>query len=161
LKAMAKSSEKLKQGIKELRNRLDKEKENIQEVQFLVNHKVEREPGIWEYDFDELESEIWNRYSILEKRIRLLKRISEEISEYSGRKPRDIFKFFKKLKGNIIKQNEVNQEELPFYLAVMLSLQKMKDRLNTLEYEVKKIKREKDDLISEIEEYKFKLIKKK
>lgn len=150
-------TDKFKQKFKELKRKIHEERRNIQNIENLIKNKVEREPGIWEYDFDDLESEIWNQYRKIEKKI---KSLSKEISECSGRKPRDIFKFFKNLRGNMMRQNMINQEIIPFYLAMMLSLQKIKDRLNSLEYNVKKINKEKDDLIVEIEEYKAELLRK-
>jgi len=154
---MDNKTDKFKQKIGELRERMHEERKKIQKIDELVNRKVERAPGIWEYDFDELESEIWNRYESLEKKTEDL---SKEISGCSGKSPLSLFKFFRNLRGNIIRQNVINQEMIPFYLATILSLQRIKDRLNSLEYRVKKIDREKEDLISEVEEYKAELKKK-
>jgi len=151
---MDKKQEKLKHGIKELKREIYNERKEIKKIEELIKKKIEREPGIWEYDFNELESEMWDRYSSLEKKIKIL---SEEISECSGRSPKNILRFFKNLRGNLIRQNVINQEIIPFYLAIMLSLQKIKDRLNYLEYKVEKTNREIDDLINEFEEYKSEL----
>jgi len=138
-------TDKFRQKIKELKRKIHQEKEGIQKIEDLIKKKVEREPGIWEYDFYELESEMWSRYVSIEKKI---ERLSEKISKYSGGKFINLFRFIKNLRGNII----VSRELIPFYLTIMLSLQKLKDRLNFLEYKVKKINREKEDLATEIEE---------
>ncbi len=151
-------TDEFRQKIKDLKRVIHKEKEGIQKIEDLIKKKVEREPGIWEYDFDELDSEIWKKYENIEKKIQDL---SKEISECSGRNPKNLYKFFKNLRGNIIRQNVINQEIIPFYLATMLSLQKLKDRLNSLEFKVEKINREKEDLATEIEEYKAELERKK
>ncbi|HZX10659.1 MAG TPA: hypothetical protein VFG01_06900, partial [Acidobacteriota bacterium] len=132
-------TDKFRQKIKELKRKIHQEKEGIQKIEDLIKKKVEREPGIWEYDFYELESEMWSRYVSIEKKI---ERLSEKISKYSGGKFINLFRFIKNLRGNII----VSRELIPFYLTIMLSLQKLKDRLNFLEYKVKKINREKEDL---------------
>jgi len=144
---MEKNSRKFNLEIQEFRKKLYKEKKSIQKVENLINKKIEREPGIWEYDFDELESEIWVQYDRIEKKI---KELSEEITKSKGGKLKNVFGFLKNLKGNIV----IGQELIPFYLAMMLSLQKLKDRLNLLEFKVDKINREKEDLIREIQEYK-------
>ncbi|MFW6124076.1 MAG: hypothetical protein ACOC5G_02535 [Acidobacteriota bacterium] len=154
-------TDRFEQKIKELKRKIYEEKKSTQKIDDLIKEKIEREPGIWEYDFNELEKEIWNRYSSIKNKIKTVKTLSDEISQYSGRRPKDIFNFFKKLKVNLIKQSEINQEIIPLYLATMLSLQKVKDRLNSLEYKVDKINREKDDLVSEMEEYKAGLLRNK
>lgn len=154
LKMPENKTDKFRQKIKELKGKIHQEKQGIQKIEDLIKKKVEREPGIWEYDFYELESEMWSRYVSIEKKIQHL---SEEISKCSGGKFTNLFKFIKNLRGNII----IGQELIPFYLTIMLSLQKIKDRLNSLEFKVKKINREKDDLITEIEEYKAELERKK
>ncbi len=155
---MEKLLDKFTQGIKELKRELYEQKKGIQNLEELINTRVEREPGIWEYDFEELESEIWNKYSRIEKRIQDL---SNEILRCSGRSPKNIFRFFKNLRGNLIRQNVINQEITSFYLTVILNLQKIKDRLNSLEYKVERISKEKEEIISEIEEYKSQQIRKK
>ncbi len=155
---MEKTQEKFEQALMELKEKIRRERKNIGKMENLIKNKVEREPGIWEYDFDDLESEIWEKHASIEKKI---KELSEKISECSGKGPRNIFRFFRNLRGNIIRQNVINQEIISFYLAMILSLQKIKDRLNSLEYKVSKLNREKDELISDIEEYKAKLGKKK
>jgi len=155
---MKKTPEKFEQALKELKKEIHEERKNSRKMEDLIKTELEREPGIWEYDFDELESEIWKKHAGIEKKI---KELSEKISECSGKGPRNIFRFFKNLRGNIIRQNVINQEIISFYLAMMLSLQKIKDRLNSLEYKASQINREKDELISDIEEYKVRLRKKK
>jgi len=155
---MKKTPEEFEQALKELKKEIREERKNIRKAEDLIKTELEREPGIWEYDFDELESEIWKKHAGIEKKI---KELSEKISECSGKGPRNIFRFFKNLRGNIIRQNVINQEIISFYLAMMLSLQKIKDRLNSLEYKASQINREKDELISDIDEYKAKLRKKK
>ncbi|MFO7981228.1 MAG: hypothetical protein R6V00_10410, partial [Candidatus Aminicenantes bacterium] len=155
LKMPENKTDEFRQKIKELKRVIHEEKEGIQKIEDLIKKKVEREPGIWEYDFDELESEMWSRYVSIEKKI---ERLSEKISKYSrGKKFINFFRFIKNLRGNII----VSRELIPFYLTLMLSLQKLKDRLNSLEFKVEKINREKEDLATEIEEYKAELERKK
>jgi len=151
-------TDKFREKIKDLKEKIQKEKQGIQRIEDLLKRKVERKPGIWEYDFDELESEMWKKHESIEIKI---KDLSKEISECSGKSPKSIFRFFKNLRGIIVRQNVINQEIIPLYLANLLSLQKVKDRLNSLENKVKKISREKDDLIAEIEESKIELAQEK
>ncbi|MCD6518098.1 MAG: hypothetical protein J7L72_11870 [Candidatus Aminicenantes bacterium] len=154
---MQKTPETFERALKELKKEIRRERENIGKMEDLIKKEAERGPGIWEYDFDELESEIWKKHAGIEKKI---KELSEKISECSGKGLRDIFRFFRNLRGNLIRQNVINQEVISFYLAMMLSLQKIKDRLNALEFKVSKLNREKDELISDMEEYKSGLRKK-
>jgi predicted nucleic acid-binding Zn-ribbon protein len=154
---MEKIPEKFKQALRELKKEIHGERKKIGKIEDLIKKEAERGPGIWEYDFDELESEIWKKHASIEKKI---KELSEKISDCSGKGPRNIFRFFRNLRGNIIRQNVINQEVISFYLAMMLSLQKIKDRINALEYKVSKLNREKDELISDMQEYKSGLRKK-
>jgi predicted nucleic acid-binding Zn-ribbon protein len=149
-------SDQFKKQIKELKKETKEQRKKINSIQELVKRQIEREPGIWEYDFDELEAEIWNKHSSIDTKI---KELSDQISEYSGKRPKDIFRFFKNLRGNFIRQNVINQELISFYLAVMLNLQKVKDRLNSLEFKMDQINRERQDLMTEIQEHKSRLAK--
>ncbi len=56
-----------KKAIQNIRIELGKQKEKVNNIEDLAMKKIEREAGIWEYDFDELEDEIWRRFSTLEK----------------------------------------------------------------------------------------------
>ncbi|MBD3413748.1 MAG: hypothetical protein GF421_04855 [Candidatus Aminicenantes bacterium] len=153
---MKKIPKEISDQVKELKRKTQEQRQQIRRISELVKKEIEREPGIWEYDFDELEQEIWNKHSRIQDKI---KDLSEQISECSGKSPRDIYRFYKQLRGNFIRQNVINQEIISFYLAVILTLQKIKDRLNSLEFRVDQINREKEELMIEIQELKLQLMK--
>ncbi|MCJ7580666.1 MAG: hypothetical protein MUP98_09035 [Candidatus Aminicenantes bacterium] len=135
----------LKQLVSQLKERLNKEKDSIQDIDTLVKKKIERDAGIWEYSFDELEHELFERFSFLEEKSDCLS--FEEIS--SPRKGIGWFitlgkKILKKITNPysrmiLSKQYQFNKELVPIHLASILSLQKIKDRLNELEDVAKKI----------------------
>ena len=135
----------LKKLVSQLKERLNEEKKGIQDIDKLVKNKIERDAGIWEYSFDELEQELFERFSFLEEKSDCL--TFEDIS--SPRKGIGwIVTFTKKVIRKITnpysrmilsKQYKFNKELIPIHLASILSLQKIKDRLNELEDVSRKI----------------------
>ena len=135
----------LKKLVSQLKERLNKEKEGIKDIDLLVKEKIERDAGIWEYSFDELEHELFERFSSLEEKSDCLS--FEDIS--SPRKGTGWFvTLIKKIIRKIMnpysrmilnKQYHFNKELVPIHLASILSIQKIKDRLNELEDVAKKI----------------------
>jgi len=151
-----------KKAIQNIRIELGKQKKTVNNIEDLAMKKIEREAGIWEYDFDELEAEIWRRFSTLEKNCDC---ISEENQFFDKRKPNSRFYKVKeryraisepfiriKMEGvgrfNLDKQNSINKEYIPFNLAVILTLQKIKDRLNTLEEMTRCLIKDQEELLS-------------
>lgn len=140
-----KNPDNLKQLVSQLKKRLNEEKDSIQDVESLVREKIEREAGLWEYSFDELEHELFERFSTLEDKSDCL--AVADIS--SPRKGIGWFvtpakKILRKLTNPysrmiLSKQYQFNKELVPIHLATILSLQKIKDRLNELESVAKKI----------------------
>lgn len=135
----------LKQLVSQLKERLNKEKESIQDVDSLVKKKIERDAGIWEYSFDELEHELFERFSFLEEKSDCLS--FADISSPRKRIGRLVTlakKVLRKMTNPysrmiLSKQYQFNKELVPIHLASILSLQKIKDRLNELEDVAKKI----------------------
>ena len=160
---MAESAE-IKQKINLLRQKLTEEREEIQQIERLLLKKIEREPGLWEYDFDELEAEIWRRFSTLEKNADCI--TSEE--RFSSQKVtgpvvmriRNLFRSLsspfsrsivaKDKQFNLEQQNFVNKESIPVHLAVILTLQKIKNRLNDLEEKVLRIRQDQEEWFQEL-----------
>ncbi len=151
-----------KKAIQNIRKELGKQKETVNSIEDLAMKKIEREAGIWEYNFDELEVEMWRRFSNLEKNCGC---ISEENQFFDKRKPNSPFYKVKeryraiselfiriKMEGegrfNLDKQNSINKEYIPFNLAVILTLQKIKDRLNTLEEMTRHLIKDQEELFS-------------
>jgi len=151
-----------KKAIQNIRKELGRQKETVKNIEDLVRKKIEREAGIWEYDFDELEAEIWRRFSTLEKNCDC---ISKENQFFDKRKPNSRFYMVKeryraisepfiriKMEGdgrfNLDKQNSINKEYIPFNLAIILTLQKIKDRLNTLEEMTRHLIKDQEELLS-------------
>jgi glycosyltransferase involved in cell wall biosynthesis len=116
----------LKIPIQKIREEIGRKMEGIDDIEDLILKKIEREAGIWEYDFDELEAEMWRRFSAMEKESNL---ITKEI------------RFLEK-------QNFINKEYIPFGLASTLTLQKLKDRLNIVEEEIRKVANEQEELFN-------------
>lgn len=154
----------VKKEIQSLKARLSAEIDKIEDVGTLVQKKIEREVGLWEYDFEELEGELWKRATTLEENsdcisedegfwgnkifgafIRRLKRWYRTLSSPFSRSIID-----KKKQFNLDKQNRINQENIPFHLAIILSLQKIKNRLNVLEENIQKIQEDQEDLFREL-----------
>jgi len=135
----------LKQLVSQLKERLNEEKKGIQDVDSLVKTKIERAAGIWEYSFDELEHELFERFSTLEEK-------SDCLSFPDISSPRKgigwlvtpLKKIIRKMTNPysrmiLSKQYLFNKELVPILLASILSLQKIKDRLNELEDVAKRI----------------------
>lgn len=141
--------------VSQLKERLNEEKESIQDVESLVKKKIERDAGLWEYSFDELELELFERFSFLEDKSDCL--ASSDIS--SPRKGIGwLITLAKKVLRKITnpysrmllsKQNQFNKELVPIHLATILSLQKIKDRLNELEDVAKKILDIQEDILED------------
>lgn len=154
----------LEKEIRRLKARLIKEREKIEEITVLIGKQVEREAGIWEYSFEELEAEMWRRFVTIEKNSNCkseYKRFSNE--KISGRliqKLRNLFRMVsrrfsrtiieKEKQFNLDRQNFINKEQVPFHLAIILSLQKIKDRLNLLESEIQKLDNNQQELFQQI-----------
>ena len=153
----------IKQKIHLLRQKLAEEREGIQQIEQLVLKKIEREPGLWEYDFDELEAEVWRRFSTLEKNADCIsyeeRFSSQKITGPVIKRLRNLFRSLsspfarsivaKDKQFNLEQQNFVNNESIPLHLAVLLTLQKIKDRLNDLEEKVIKLRQEQEEWFQE------------
>ena len=153
-----------KQETARFRARLLEELKNAADISDWVGHRIEREAGIWEYDFNDLEAEMWKRFTFLENHQDCT---SEDRSVPRKRVPGAIFRRFHKLyrtltapfsrtvidkrkQFNLDQQNMINRESVPFDLAVVLSLQKTKDRLNRMEDLVHKIQQEQEETSKDI-----------
>jgi len=145
----------LRQLISQLKERLQDEKESIQDVESLVKKKIERDAGLWEYNFDELEHELFERFSSLEDK-------SDCLSFTDISSPRKAIGWLVTLAKKILrkmtnpysrmilsKQYQFNKELVPIHLATILSLQKIKDRLNELEDVAKKILEIQEDMLED------------
>lgn len=155
----------LKEEITRLKTRLSDERAGITEITELLHLGIEREAGIWEYDFDELEAEMWRRFTQLEEQQDC---ISEEETFPAGRISSGILRRLKKLyrtltgplaraiidkrkQFNLDQQNLLNKESVPFCLSVILTLQKIKDRLNVMEESLSKIENELEEQFMEVQ----------
>ena len=156
--------DEVKQKIQLLKQKLGEEREDTQQIEQLLLKKIERAPGLWEYDFDELEAEIWRRFSTLEKNADCI--TSEE--RFSSQKVtgpvvmriRNLFRSLsspfsrsivaKDKQFNLEQQNFVNKESIPVHLAVILTLQKIKNRLNDLEEKVLRIRQDQEEWFQEL-----------
>lgn len=154
----------IKKEMQKLKTKLSAEKDKIEDIATLIQKKIEREVGLWEYDFEELEKEMWKRFTTLEensdcaseeelfqsKKIlgTLFRRLRKWYRTLSSPFSRSIID--KKKQFNLDKQNRVNQENIPLHLAVILSLQKIKDRLNTLEDNIQKLQEDQEDSFKEL-----------
>lgn len=132
--------DKLRGVISQIKEMLGEEKNKIADIESLVKMKIERDVGLWEYSYDELEGELFKRYSILEGKkdsllsppdissprkgigwlIVLLKKAVAKITRPYSRMVLD-------------RQDQFNRELIPLLLAAILSLQQIKDRLNAAE----------------------------
>jgi len=140
-----------------------KESEKMTSLESLAGMTVDREPGLWECTYAELEDEIWQRFSDLE--VKTEDMLKQGISV--PRKPWSWFvnlyeksvKFFlgpyRKhivLMRNLIdKQMLFNKELISVHLATILSLLKLKDRLTVLEIQSRKLIEEQEDLSDEFD----------
>lgn len=145
----------LRQLVSQLKKRLQVEKESLTNVESLINKKIERDPGIWEYSFDELEHELFERFPSLEDK-------SDCLSFTDISSPRKVIGWFVTLAKKILrkmtnpysrmilaKQYQFNKELVPMHLATILSLQKIKDRLNELEDVANKILEIQEDMLED------------
>ncbi len=147
-----------------LRTRLLEELKNADDISAWVGERIERDAGIWEYDFNDLEAEMWKRFRFLETHQDCT---SEDRSLPRRRVPASFFRRFHKLyrtltgpfsrtvidrrkQFNLDQQNMIDRESIPFDLSMILSLQKAKDRLNRLEDQVYKMQQEQEELFKEI-----------
>lgn len=144
----------LKSELSNLKEKIINERDKISEIADLVNRQIEREVGIWEYDFDELEKEMWKRFGTLEEnsecaaaaQVSRLQKLYRKLTSPFSRTVID-----RQFQFNLDQQNRVNRESIPFHLAVILYLQKIKDRLNTLEEIARKMHREQEELFKELQ----------
>ena len=156
----------LKQEMENLRTLLSEERGRFTDIVKLLNRQIEREAGIWEYDFDDLQKEMWQRFAQLEDNQDCL---SEDETLPSGRISsaivRRLKKFYRTLSGplsrsiidkrrqfNLDQQALLNRESVPFYLALILTLQKIKDRLNVLEESVERLVKEQEEQFKELKQ---------
>ncbi len=155
----------LKKAIGQIKEEILREREAVEKIEALVKEEIEREAGIWEYGFDELEEEMWRRFHSLENHSEcaseefrfppwkgmapLFLRLKNFFRTLSGPFSRSVID--KKKQFNLDTQDFINREQVPFRLAVILTLQKIKDRLNVLEEVIRKITEEQEELVEEIE----------
>lgn len=152
--------------IERLRAGLEQEIAQIEKIDSLVKEQIEREPGIWEYGFEELEVEMWRRFATLEKNSECL---TDEEKFPAGRISGKLFRRFKNFyrtlsspfsrtildkrkQYDLDRQNISNLESVPFYLSIILTLQKIKDRLNAIEETTRKIAKDQEDLLLEFKD---------
>jgi len=153
-----------KQDIARLRDRLLEDKRKAEDLSAWLGQQVEREPGIWEHDFDGLEAELWRRFTFREAHQNFT---CEDRSLPQKRLPAAIFrrchKWYRKLTdrfGHTIidkrkqfdleEQVMFNRESIPFDLAVILTLQKVKDRLNKIEETLQKMEQEQNEISKDV-----------
>lgn len=153
----------LKDHLHEWKGKLETQRNSALSIEELAGHPIEREAGIWEMDFDGLEKEIWTRFENLEYNSGCLKKISppeelgwkDRLIEFSRNAWRNIKNPFlslclqKYFRDNIDRQNQAVRETVPYNLAVILTLQKVKDRLNRLEEQIQKTQQEQQDIYEE------------
>ncbi len=154
----------LKAEMARLRALLSEQRSQFTDIEKLLNRQIEREAGIWEYDFDELQKEMWRRFAQIEDNQDCL---SEDESLPAGRLSaaivRRLKKIYRTLSGplsrsridkrkqfNLDQQALLNRESVPFYLALILTLQKIKDRLNVLEESIDKVVKEQEEQFKEL-----------
>jgi len=155
----------LQEEIARLTAALKEERAKLTDLADLLRRGIEREAGIWEYGFEELEEEMWRRFATLEEEQDC---ISEDQTLPSQRLPaavlRRLKKWYRTISGplsrtivdkrkqfNLDQQSLLNKESIPFYLSIILTLQKIKDRLNTLEETVLKLQSDEDEQWREIQ----------
>lgn len=159
------TSKDLADELSRIKTRILEERSAVADLTELLRSPVEREAGIWEYGFDELEAEMWRRFAQLEEyqdcssedetlppgRIRaaLTRRIKNGYRTLTGPLSRAIMDRRKQF--NLDQQNLLNRESVPFYLAILLTLQRLKDRLNVLEEHVDRLHGEQDEAFREMQ----------
>ncbi len=168
---MTESTALLKQQLLRFREELEARRNAAGSMEELAGHPVERPAGIWEMDFDDLEKEIWSRFENLEYNADCLEK--KDPPENQGLKDRMaafILNTWRNIKNplvrlymqkywrfNLDRQNQINRDNVPYQLAHILTLQKMKDRLNRLEEQVQKTQREQRIVYEELLELRSRL----
>ena len=155
---------KIKTEMEQLRALLAEERSHFTDIVKLLNRQIEREAGLWEYGFDELQKELWQRFAQLEENQECL---SEEktlpAGRFSSALVRRLKRFYRSVSGplsrsiidkrkqfNLDQQALLNRESVPLYLALILTLEKIKDRLNVLEGSVDIIAKEQEEQFAEM-----------
>ena len=152
---MAKPDE-IKQIITQLRETLSLEREKTANIGKLAGKQIERDAGLWEYSFDELEQELFQRFSTLEEKSDCLAFIDIPSPRKGIGRMVTVFKRIVRKMTNpysrmiLDKQATFNRELVPIHLATILSLQKIKDRLNDLEAHVQKILDLQEEILEEL-----------
>ena len=131
--------------ISRIKESLEEERRKVVDLGALVKTKIERDVGLWEYSFDELESELFRRFTHLEQKQDCL--LFPDIS--SPRKGVGwLITLFKKAVMKVThpyarlileRQDQYNRELIPILLSTILCLQKIKDRLNAAEGEIQEL----------------------
>jgi len=175
------SNKEIRQEIQRLKEKLSERKKDIEKIETLIQRKVDREPGLWEFNFNELEEEMWNRFLSMEKNEEEMWNCFLSLEKNSDCLNMEEIKSSRKMMGWIIvlfkkilrkittpysrmilaRQSRFNRELIPFFLASVLSLQKIKDRLNVLEARTKKVIENQEDLFDELNTLKLKINKQK
>ena len=154
----------LKTQLEIIKSELETQRNAAASMEELIGHAVERAAGIWEMDFDDLEREIWSRFNDLEFNADCLeKREPPEIHGMKNRLMEFLRNAVRNLKNplarlympkywrfNLERQNQVNRDSVPYFLAHILTLQKIKDRLNRMEEQIQKMEREQQSVYDEL-----------
>lgn len=160
---MSQAVETLKARLGQMKNELEAQKKAAASVEALVGHSIEREAGIWEMDYDDLEGEMWSRFKNLEFNAECMekkdppghKRRKDRLMEFVRTAWRNIKNPLARLymqkywRFNLDRQNQINRDSVPYCLAQVLTLQKIKDRLNRMEEQIKKIQIEQQAVYEE------------
>ena len=156
----------LAEELARIKTRILEERSAVADLAELLRRPVEREAGIWEFGFDELEAEMWRRFAQLEEhqdcssevdealppgrvRAALTRRLKNLYRTMTGPLSRAIMDRRKQF--NLDRQNLLNRESVPFHLAILLTLQRLKDRLNVLEEHVDRLRGEQDEAYREMQ----------
>jgi len=135
---MKSNRKNIKQTGQQQKNKLSNDRKNIKEIDRLSQNKIEGK-DIWALNDVELDKEMWNRFLSLDKNSDCLPR-GKITSHRKG--IGWIIVLLKKILRAITtpysrlilqKQNRFNREIVDFHLAEYISMQKIKDRINTLE----------------------------
>lgn len=149
----------IREELSRLKTEVETERESIESLDELVKKRIEREPGLWEYGFDDLGAEMWRRFHTLEKNMECLTEEQyippQRIRAAILRRLNKLYRYLtlplaraildNKKQFNLDQQDILNKENIPFSLAVILTLQKIKDRLNDLEEKVQKLVDDQED----------------
>jgi len=152
------------ENLEKFRKKLAIQKKAAASVEELVGHAIEREAGIWEMGFDDLEAEIWSRFKNLEFNAECLEKrdppdstgIKKRFVEFVRNAWRNIKNPLARLymqkywKFNLDRQDQINRDFVPYQLAHILTMQKIKDRLNRMEEQVRTIQRNQQDVHEEL-----------